>query len=76
MNSLVIAPIVERQVGEAAFYWQQRGQSAISALDDFSSLLEFDQTLQAHLDSITAAGDVGWDLAWEALERRTAYGGY
>jgi len=69
MSRLIVSSFVERHVGEAGFYWQQRDQSAISALDDFSSLLEFDQTLQAHLDGITAAGDVGWDLAREALER-------
>ncbi|WP_341645996.1 HEAT repeat domain-containing protein [Thauera sp. SDU_THAU2] len=64
-----IPPLIERHVGDAAFYWLQHDQSATSALIDLSGLLHFDRLLQAHLDGITVAGDAGWTLAWDALVR-------
>jgi len=67
MSHLIVSSFVERHVGEAGFYWQQRDQCATAALVKFLKLRDFDLLLQAHLDGITAAGDTGWDLAWEAL---------
>lgn len=69
LNTLPILPLVERHVGDTAFYWLQHDQSATSALIDLNGLLHFDHLLQAHLDGITVAGDAGWALAWEALVR-------
>ncbi|WP_341646006.1 HEAT repeat domain-containing protein [Thauera sp. SDU_THAU2] len=66
---VVIRPLVERHVGDAAFYWLQHDQSATSALIDLSGLLHFDRLPQAHLDGIAVAGDAGWALAWDALVR-------
>ena len=55
----IIPPLVERHVGDAAFYWQQRDQSAHSPLLDWQALRHFDRLLEAHLDGIRAAGDAG-----------------
>jgi hypothetical protein len=66
---VVIRALVERHVGDAAFYWQQRDPSPASTLIDLNGLLHIDRLLQAHLDGITAAGGAGWALAQEALAR-------
>ncbi|MDR2093084.1 MAG: hypothetical protein LBP58_07195 [Azoarcus sp.] len=64
-----IPPLLERHAGDAAFYWQQRDQSAYSQLIDWQALWHFDRLLNAHLDGIRVAGDAGWQLALQALER-------
>jgi len=69
MSHLIVSSFVERHVGEAGFYWQQRNRCATAVLVKFPKLHDFDLLLQLHLDGITAASDAGWDLAWEALER-------
>gem|GEM_PF-3009815 len=37
-NHLIVSSFVERHVGEAGFYWQQRDQCATAALVKFSKL--------------------------------------
>ena len=66
---LVIRPLIERHVGDAAFYWAQHDQSIHSPLINLGELYRFDRLLDAHLDGIRVAGDAGWQLAREALLR-------
>lgn len=65
----IIPPLVERHVGDAAFYWAQHDGSAHSPLVDLAELARFDRLLDAHLDGIRAAGEAGWRLALAALAR-------
>lgn len=64
---LVIAPLVEQHVGEAAFHWQQHDHDAHSPVIDFDELREDDRLLQANLDGVRVAGGAGWGLAQEEL---------
>lgn len=67
--ALVIPALVERHVGDAAFYWRQHDRSAHSPLVTLGNLAHFDRLLQAHLDGIEVAREVGWALALQALRR-------
>ncbi|MDR0702913.1 MAG: hypothetical protein LBF61_11060 [Azoarcus sp.] len=66
---LVIRSLLERHIGDAAFYWQQHDQSAHSALIGLQALWHFDRLLNAHLNGVRTAGEAGWQLALQALER-------
>jgi hypothetical protein len=65
----VIAPLVLRHAGDAAFYWQQRDGSLHAPLVGLAQLQEFDRLLDAHLDGLRAAADHGWTTALAQVER-------
>ncbi|QIL82705.1 hypothetical protein G7047_24285 [Diaphorobacter sp. HDW4A] len=66
---LMIPPLVERHVGDAVFYWQQHDKSTHSPLMTLRDLKHFDRLLDANLDGIVVAGNLGWQIALEALKR-------
>lgn len=66
---LVIQPLVLRHAEDAAFYWMQRNANAHSPLLKFDRLTHFDRLLNAHLDGLRVAGDVGWENALKNLQR-------
>lgn len=68
-RAAVIPPLVERHVGDAAFYWTQHDRSVHSPLVDLAELRRFDHLLDAHLDGTQVAGETGWQLALAALAR-------
>jgi hypothetical protein len=68
-DARVIVPVVERHVGDAAFYWSQLDRAARSPLLGLQGLLHFEKLLTAHLEGIEEAADTGWDLALRALRR-------
>jgi hypothetical protein len=64
-----IPPLIERHIGDAAFYWQQHDRSPHSPLINWKALAHFNRLLTAHLDGIRIARDTGWQLASQALNR-------
>ncbi|QIL80758.1 hypothetical protein G7047_13230 [Diaphorobacter sp. HDW4A] len=68
-ESRVIEPIVERHVGDAAFYWSQLDRSTHSPLLNIDGVLHFEGRLTAHLDGIVVAEESGWQVAMKALYR-------
>lgn len=67
--SLVIQPIVLRHAEDVAFYWMQRDARKRSPLMSFTRLQHFDRLLEAHLDGLRVAGNVGWEHAFKNLQR-------
>lgn len=68
-KSDLIEPLVERHVGDAAFYWGQLDRSAHSPLLKLSGILQFEKLLTAHMDGIEVAKQAGCELAMKALRR-------
>ncbi|MDR2153822.1 MAG: hypothetical protein LBE78_02165 [Burkholderiaceae bacterium] len=68
-DSRVIVPVVERHVGDAAFYWSQLDRAAHSPLLGLQGLLHFEKLLTAHLEGIEEAAETGWHIALGALRR-------
>ncbi|MBF5005299.1 hypothetical protein [Diaphorobacter caeni] len=64
-----ISALVERHVGDAAFYWQQHDKSGHSPLLTLGDLRAFDRILQAHLDGIEVSHSQGRREALQALQR-------
>lgn len=71
---LIIPPLIERHIGDAAFYWAQHDRSVHSPLISLDELHRFDRLLDAHLDGIRGAGHAGWQLAQHALQRWNSAG--
>jgi uncharacterized protein (TIGR02270 family) len=66
--SVAVGDLVEQHASEAAFLWGQRDAGSRSPGYDLDDLADLDAQLEAHLDGLRIAGDVGWKLAFEALE--------
>ncbi|HEY9101209.1 HEAT repeat domain-containing protein [Chitinimonas sp.] len=64
-----ITPLVNRHAQDAAFYWAQYGAARHSPLIGPDRLAHFNRLLDAHLDGLLVAGEVGWDAAFQQLER-------
>lgn len=62
-ESQIIRAVVERHVGDAAFYWNQLDRSSRSPSLDINGLLHFERRMTAHLDGIVVAEESGWRLA-------------
>lgn len=69
MTSPIIAPLVTRHAGDAAFYWSRHDDSVHSPLIGLIELIEFDRLLEAHLDGLRVAGEAGWAIALSSLQR-------
>lgn len=69
LSKLPIIPLIQRHASDAAFYWNQRDESITSTHLQLERLAHFDRLLQANLEGLIVAGDLGWDAALQALER-------
>ncbi len=65
---VAVGDLVEQHASEAAFLWGQRDAGASSPGYDLDDLADLDEQLEAHLDGLRIANDVGWKLAFQALE--------
>jgi uncharacterized protein (TIGR02270 family) len=63
-----IQTIVDQHCEEAAFLWSQRARAVKSASRRLKDICALDSRLEAHLDGLRVAGQVGWELSREALE--------
>lgn len=70
MNRILVE-IVERHADEAAFLWERRERACRSPLFDLEALADIDRRLQANLEGLVLAGDVGLQKSLDVLERGT-----
>ncbi len=68
----VIPEIISQYAEEAAFRWQLRNDSVCSPLHTLEDLALLDEKIEANLDGLCIAGEVGWDICKEALEQGNA----
>jgi len=64
----VLLDVVEQHAEELAFCWTFRDAAAHSPAYDLLELCELDDRLEAHLDGLRIAGEVGWQLCEGALD--------
>lgn len=62
-----IVPVVVRHAEDAAFYAMQRNAHAFSPLLSFERLRHLDRVLDAHLDGLREAEEMGWECALNNL---------
>ncbi len=63
----MIRSIVEQHALEAAFLWMLRDAGANGPKWTLGALADFDERIEAHLDGLRIAGDVGWEVCEEVL---------
>lgn len=61
----MLPDVVEEHAEEAAFLWQQRDMAVRAPDFDLDDLMEWDERVDAHLDGLFIAGDMGWELTAE-----------
>lgn len=66
-SSMVLRDIVERHAQQAAFLWTMRDAAVRSPNYDLEALKRVDDRLDANLDGLLIAGEVGWEIARDAL---------
>jgi uncharacterized protein (TIGR02270 family) len=70
----VLEHIVEQHAEEAAFLWTQRDAATDAPHYKRHHLARLDERVEAHVDGLRVAGDAGWRIAMEQLERRCEAG--
>ncbi|XXY51490.1 TIGR02270 family protein [Sorangium sp. So ce269] len=68
MISTIEADLFEQHAVEAAFLWSYRDAAVLDPLYDLESLGELDERLEAHVDGLRLAGDVGWEICKDAID--------
>ena len=63
----VLVDIIARHAEEAAMLWRLRDAAVRSPAYDLAALRKLDDRVEAHLDGLRIAGDVGWEAARAAL---------
>ncbi len=71
MNRILVE-IVERHADEAAFLWERRERACRSPLFDLGALADIDRRLQANLEGLVIAGDVGLEKSLSAVTKGKA----
>jgi uncharacterized protein (TIGR02270 family) len=70
----VLEHIVEQHAEEAAFLWTQRDAATDAPHYKRHHLARLDERVEAHVDGLRVAGEAGWRIALEQLERRCEKG--
>ena len=70
--AVTIAAVVGQHAEEAAFQWLLRDSAVSAPHYDLADLAKLDGRVEAHIDGLRIAGDEGWNLCAEALERQEA----
>ncbi|MBI4566221.1 MAG: TIGR02270 family protein [Planctomycetes bacterium] len=63
-----IRSIVEQHASEAAFLWTMRNRLLRAPHTSLRTLADHDERLEAHVDGLRGAGEIGWNLTWEMVE--------
>lgn len=62
ISALVNREVVSQHAEEAAFLWTQRARAVAEPHYSLKDLMVLDERVEAHLDGLRVAGDVGWDF--------------
>src|SRR5262245_39750913 len=68
-SALIIEEVVERHAEEAAFLWTTRDRAVHSANYSLKDLSGLDERVEAHLDGLRVAGQFGWQLCEQVLNK-------
>jgi uncharacterized protein (TIGR02270 family) len=68
-STLIIEWVVEQHAEEAAFLWTTRDRAVRSPNYSLKDLSSLDERVEAHLDGLRVAGQFGWQLCEQALDK-------
>jgi uncharacterized protein (TIGR02270 family) len=67
--TFIIEWVVEQHAEEAAFLWTTRERALRSTNYSLKDLSDLDERVEAHLDGLRVAGQFGWQLCEQALDK-------
>ena len=70
ISAMVNEVVVEQHAENASFLWTQRDQAVHAPNYSLSDLADLDERVEANLDGLRVAGDVGWQLCEKELENQ------
>lgn len=73
IGAMINRSIVEQHVDEAAFQWLQHADAVQDADYTLEDIVELDNYLDANLEGIYLAGEVGWQLCQDQLTEGEEY---
>lgn len=76
VSSAVIPSIISQHASELAFLWTQRERMLYSPCYTRSDLSALEERMDAHLDGLTIAGEVGWQTASKEVTATDADGAF
>ena len=62
LDSMVLTDIIEHHARDAAFLWHIRDAAVYSPAFDLEALHRLDDRVDAHIDGLRIAGDIGWKI--------------
>jgi len=68
-STLIIEAVVEQHAEEAAFLWTTRDRAVHAPHYSLKDLSGLDERVEAHLDGLRIAGQFGWQLCEQALDK-------
>ena len=71
-NSAFSFELCEEHAVDASFLWLLRDQAVVSPNYNLHELAELDERVEAHLDGLRLAGEVGWQVAESNLSWQEA----
>ena len=67
ISALINREVIEQHAEEAAFLWTQRDDAVLAPNYSLRDLADLDERVEAHLDGLRVACQVGWEICEEAL---------
>jgi uncharacterized protein (TIGR02270 family) len=67
ISALVNREVIDQHAEEAAFIWTQRDDAVLAPNYLLKDLADLDERVEAHLDGLRVAGQIGWEICEEAL---------
>lgn len=68
ISALVNREVIDQHAEESAFLWTQRDNAVLAPNYSLKNLADLDERVEAHLDGLRVAGQVGWEICEEALD--------
>ena len=72
LQSVAIEVVLEQHAEEAGFHWLLRDKATSEPHYSLADLAHLDGRVEAHIDGLRVAGDVGWELCDAALKSAEA----
>src|SRR5215831_20811903 len=69
ISAMVNTEVVAQHAEDAAFLWFSRDRAVRAPHYYLKDLARLDERVEANVDGLRVAGDVGWDLAAKATEQ-------
>ncbi len=67
ISAMVNREVVEQHAEEASFLWLQRDDAVSAPNYSLNDLADLDERVEANIDGLRVAGQVGWEICEEAL---------